>query len=288
MSPRVSIVLPFRNQGALLSQACKSLQAQTVDAWECILVNDGSDTEAETIAEAVAKRDGRFKLISIPHNDHFPGPWLARNVGLASATSELIAFLDADDLWHPRKLERQLVLHSVHGIELSVTGYHRFEATSMKLVETRKPPLTLNLKALLRGNPVPFSSVIIQRDCLTQPFHPERHEDYGLWLRLFANDPPPRYGCLMEPLMAYRLHSSSLSSQRGRSIFAVEKLFRHTFSAPSRRLMALAAWALERAWRQTVAGVHRILWQDAKLPSPFIDYLASGSQLYLDDHRSPS
>lgn len=277
MTPRVSIVLPFRNQAALLAQACQSVRAQTILEWECLLVDDGSASAARAVAEAVSAGDRRFRLLQVPDPDHFPGPWLARNLGLAQSCSELIAFLDADDLWHPEKLERQLALHSEHGIELSVTGYHRFVAGTRKLVETRRPPHSLERSALLRGNPIPLSTVIIHRGWLTQPFRPERHEDYGLWLRLFSRQPPPRYGCLADPLMAYRLHAESLSAQRTRSIFAVEKLFRQELHSPVRRLLAVAGWALERASGLLRAAVRRKLMAQAVLPSPFADYLTQSS-----------
>lgn len=275
MGPQISIVLPFRNQGPLLAQACRSLKAQTISGWECLLVNDGSEPEAQRVAEAVSARDERFQLLHLPKDDHFPGPWLARNHGLLKARGTLIAFLDADDLWHPCKLERQLPLHTDYGIELSVTGYHRFQETTQILSETRRPPLSLEHRALLRGNPIPLSSVMINRGWLEQPFRPERHEDYGLWLRLFSRQPPPRYGCLAEPLMAYRLHSSSLSSKRGRSILAVEKLFRSEFRHRGARLVAVAAWALERTRGLMSSGIERSMTEGRKLPAPFSDYLTS-------------
>jgi hypothetical protein len=277
--PQVSVVLPFRDQASMLAQACRSLQAQSLPDWECLLVNDGSAPEACSVAAGLAAADPRFRLLSVPEDDHYPGPWLARNFGLAHASSNLIAFLDADDLWDPHKLERQLPLHAEHSIELSVTAYYRFEAQSKKLIETRWPPHTIDHKALMRGNPIPLSTVIIHRDLLTQPFSPERHEDYGLWLRLFARVPPPRYGCLAEPLMAYRLHAASLSSQRGRSIFAVEKLFRNELQSPGRRLIAVSGWALERAWTQMKARGQRTLAKKAILPEPFSNYLTTDASI---------
>jgi teichuronic acid biosynthesis glycosyltransferase TuaG len=270
--PQVSIVLPFRNQGPFLAQACRSLKAQSMREWECLLVNDGSGLQARLVAEAISTSDDRFRLLHVPNDNHFPGPWLARNHGLLNARSELIAFLDADDLWHPYKLERQLPLHTDQGIELSVTGYHRFHETTRILSETRRPPLTLEYRRLLRGNCIPLSTVIINRGWLEQPFRPERHEDYGLWLRLFARKPPPRYGCLTEPLMAYRLHDSSLSSKRGRSILAVEKLFRSEFHHRGERLVAIAAWALKRTLGMMKSSCQYSLTGREKLPGPFSDY----------------
>ena len=86
----------------------------------------------------------------------------------------------------------------------------------------------MSLNMLWRGNSIPLSSVIIDREqlILAKGFNPEHHEDYGLWLRLFNSSSPPDYFCIPEPLLAYRLHAKSLSSNRYRSILAVNKLFK--------------------------------------------------------------
>lgn len=256
--PRVSVVLPFRGQGPLLAQACQSLLAQSLPAWEALLVEDGSDSGAKAVAQGYCRRDARFRLLAVEDRNHAPGPWLARNLGIAAASAPLIAFLDADDLWHPCKLERQLQLHAAAGLDLSVTAYHRFLHGDFRVVETRIPPAELSYRRLLAGNPIPLASVIIRRDLLGVPegldaFHPERHEDYGLWLRLFRRVPALRYGCLPEPLMAYRLHEGSISRQRYRSVFAVEKLLRDHIPARAQRLGICALW-LGRRFLQTALG----------------------------------
>ena len=74
---------------------------------------------------------------------------MARNLGIKAATSRLVAFLDSDDLWHPHKLKRQLALHA-NAVKptISVCGYHRFQETSKKIVQTRTPPSSMSLNIL--------------------------------------------------------------------------------------------------------------------------------------------
>jgi hypothetical protein len=89
--------------------------------------------------------------------------------------------------------------------------------------------------------------VLIRRELLIGPagveaFRPERHEDYGLWLRLFRRRPDLRYARLADPLMAYRLHAGSLSAQRSRSVFAVEKLLREHQPRRLPRLLLSGRW----------------------------------------------
>ncbi|MCP9824127.1 glycosyltransferase family 2 protein [Synechococcus sp. EJ6-Ellesmere] len=249
--PQVSVVVPFRDQGSMLVQACRSLQAQSLPDWECLLVDDGSAAQARRVAAGLVAADPRFRLLSVPQRDHFPGPWLARNRGIAAARAPLVAFLDADDLWHPAKLELQLALHNGADLDLSVTGYYRYDDQTMRIREVRRPPAAVCAQSLFRGNTIPLSTVLIRRSLvLEEVFRAERHEDYGLWLRLFAAVPPPRYGRLAKPLMAYRLHGASLSSQRALSVVAVEQLFRLHWPDRGPRLLAVGRWLIHRllAW----------------------------------------
>ncbi|QEY32348.1 glycosyltransferase [Synechococcus sp. RSCCF101] len=265
----VSVVVPFRDQEALLPQACRSLLAQTERRWRAVLVNDGSRPVARAVAAGFCRQDRRFVLLDVPAErlPHAPGPWLARNLGIAACRTAWIAFLDADDLWHPEKLERQLALHQRGSCDLSITGYHRFRARDLRILETRIPPAGVRFSTLLRGNVLPLSSVMAARELLAEGFRAERHEDYGLWLRLFASARPPQLATLAEPLMAYRLHPDSLSAARLRSVRAVERLFRPHLPSRRQRLLALTAWSATRL--ANVAA--RATSPSRPLPSPFLD-----------------
>ena len=246
--PWVTVVIPFRNPGIFLVQACRSLEQQSIKAWQALLVNDGSDDLSLRFAEERCLADSRFKLLHVNETNHAPGPWMARNLGLTTAQTTLVAFLDADDLWHPDKLARQLPLHQDAPPLISVCTYHRFKSGHLQVMETRTPPSALTFTSLLRGNCIPLSSVVADRKMLVNAggFRAEHHEDYGLWLRLFASANPPTYRCLEEPLMAYRLHSQSISAKRHQSLAAVNQLFRQHLPSRTARWGALARWGVER------------------------------------------
>ena len=106
----VSIVIPFLNAELFLNEAIASVLAQTYDRWELLLVNDGSTDRSAAIAERHAK-DRPSQIRCLQHADlgrH--GISTSRNLGIANSTGEYIAFLDADDVWFPNKLERQVAL----------------------------------------------------------------------------------------------------------------------------------------------------------------------------------
>lgn len=99
-----SVVIPAYNAERFIERTLRSALQQTHRNLEVIVVDDGSTDRTREIAEAVAATDDRVQIISVPNG----GVAKARNTGLDRATGEFVAFLDADDLWHPTKIELQV------------------------------------------------------------------------------------------------------------------------------------------------------------------------------------
>lgn len=104
VTPRVSVLIPVFNGAATLGETLASVQAQTITDFEVIIIDDGSKDDTAAVAARFAAADSRFRLVRRDNG----GVAAARNSGLELARAALIAPLDADDLWHPEKLERQL------------------------------------------------------------------------------------------------------------------------------------------------------------------------------------
>lgn len=105
--PLVSVVVPFFNAATHLPATLETVQRQTWTAWELIAVDDGStDGSAELVADW-ARRDPRVRLLRQAN----AGVSTARNRGVAASAGPLVAFLDADDLWHPDKLRAHVACH---------------------------------------------------------------------------------------------------------------------------------------------------------------------------------
>lgn len=100
--PRVSVVIPTFNRKGFLKEAIESVLRQTYKDLEVIVVDDGSEDGTEEVITAYG--DKRIKYVWQPNR----GPSAARNRGAAMAGGEFLAFLDSDDLWTPRKLEKQV------------------------------------------------------------------------------------------------------------------------------------------------------------------------------------
>lgn len=113
--PVVSIVTPAFNAGRFIARAVESVRAQTLNAWEMLIVDDGSSDDTVAIARAHAQKDGRIRIIRMDIN---AGPAAARNRGFAEAQGDWIAVLDADDLMEPWRLERLVATATAQGVDV--------------------------------------------------------------------------------------------------------------------------------------------------------------------------
>src|SRR6266481_2960226 len=113
--PLTSVVIPAYNAELFLERTLRSALRQTHSNLEVIVVDDGSTDKTRVIAEAAAAIDDRVRIISVPNG----GVAKSRNIGIAEANGEFVAFLDADDLWHPAKFELQPA-----AISLKILAFH--------------------------------------------------------------------------------------------------------------------------------------------------------------------
>jgi glycosyltransferase involved in cell wall biosynthesis len=152
--PLVSIMLPVFNGEKTLQIALASLKIQTYGNWKAIIVNDGSTDGTKEILDSLEGE--RYKVIHLPKNK---GRGNARQVALDNAEGKYLAFLDADDFYHPKKLEHQVkILEKHEHVEVVSTGIGSFD-------------LNKNLKSI-RG--VLGSNKIqkLNKNCLEHPFSP--------------------------------------------------------------------------------------------------------------------
>jgi len=111
---KVSVIIPTYNDADVLSRAIESVLNQTYKNLELIVVNDASEDNTEEVVESYKKNDSRVKYFEHEENKGGSG---ARNTGIKNSSGEFIAFLDSDDEWLPKKLERQISLLKQQGDE---------------------------------------------------------------------------------------------------------------------------------------------------------------------------
>jgi SAM-dependent methyltransferase len=113
-APEVSVVVPFLEAQRFLEESIASVRAQTYPSWELLLIDDGSRDGGTEIARAHAARDPK-RVRYLEHPGHARrGASAARNLGIQHARGRYLAFLDADDVWLPGKLEAQLAIAEAH------------------------------------------------------------------------------------------------------------------------------------------------------------------------------
>ena len=161
-APLFTVVTPVWNAAATLAEAVESVAAQTLPDWEQILVDDGSTDGSRAAAAALAAADPRRRLLAWDDNR---GAAEARNAAIRAARGRYIAFLDADDRWHPDKLARQLAQFRATGAGLVFSAYARVDAAGRRLGTVTVPPRVTRAD-LLDGNVI---------GCLTAAYDTRRH-----------------------------------------------------------------------------------------------------------------
>lgn len=209
-NPLVSVVMPAYNAEATLIQSLLSVQDQTMRDWEFFLVDDGSTDRTRCIAEHFSKSDSRVNYVP-PSGPRGAGNARQRGVGLA--TSEFIAFLDADDIWLPEKLEQTLDFMRISGSDWAHTAY-RAILKSGKIGRKVSARSSNHPDSLLGENPIAVSSSVVRRSIIpTQTvFYTPIGQDRQLWLPLVRAGHQPEY--LDSATTFYRLSLTSLSSNK--------------------------------------------------------------------------
>jgi glycosyltransferase involved in cell wall biosynthesis len=180
--PAVSVVIPCYRCAATVGRAVRSALAQTLAPAEVILVDDASGDGTGGALAALRREHGALRVIELPENR---GPASARNAGWESARGELVAFLDADDAWHARKLEIQSRFMREHP-ELALTG-HRHTIGAPAPEPPEAPRFTeINLRSLLFGRRFATTTVMLRRELVQRFPTGSATEDFLLWLQLAA------------------------------------------------------------------------------------------------------
>lgn len=155
--PPIAVIIPVFDEAAYLSEALESVLVQTLPPTEIVVVDDGSSDGSAAVARSFAPR---VRCERQPH----AGAGAARNRGVASTKAELLAFLDADDLWHPEKLALQVQ---------ALTETPRLEAVFVHLVNFLSPDLEQGRAASLvcPPDPIPCTTAVamlIRRSAFTR------------------------------------------------------------------------------------------------------------------------
>ena len=249
--PLVSVIVPCYKQAHFLSEALASVQAQTIQDWECIIVNDGSPDNTAEVAREWVKTDSRFRYIEKSNG----GISTARNRGLLQARGDYIQFLDADDLIEPAKFAwQENVLNNNTKLGIVYSDMRYFPANAPKqrrftLFDPDEPWLEqawLNprpiLEKLLYTNIMGVHCPMIRRSVINKVglFNETLHtaEDWLYWLRCAAMETVFYFAPAADTLALVRIHANSASQDRihmGRGAYEIAVLVGPMLADPELR-----------------------------------------------------
>lgn len=220
----VSIVVPAYNAERFIQATIDSVRAQSYPHWELLIVVDANSKDGtRKIVEAAAHADTRVKLLESPEAK---GTTKNRNYALDRARGEFIAFVDADDLWRPEKLDRQLALMREVGADFTYTAMTRVSEDMSERGQPIPVPATIDYRGLLKNNVIGCSTVLLLRSKLgSARFQEEGWEDLSLWLTLLRPG-GVAYG-LRESMTDYRIVKGSRSNNKRFSAYLRWRTFRH-------------------------------------------------------------
>jgi len=223
MSELVSIIIPVYNAEKFIRDTVASIKAQTYDNYEVLLVDDGSTDNTVSVMKEI--ENDRIKI----YESEGKSAAAARNTGIKNAKGRYIAFIDADDLWDPEKLSKQISFMNENDAAFSFTGYEFADENGVSVNKIVTVPHTITYRQALKNTTIFTSTVIfdlnkLSKEDIYMPFI--KSEDTATWWRLLRNG-VKAYG-LNESLTLYRRSGSTLSSDKMEAIRRIWNLYRES------------------------------------------------------------
>jgi teichuronic acid biosynthesis glycosyltransferase TuaG len=211
-SPLISIITPSFFSEKHIEECIKSVQGQTYDNWELIVVDGESRDLTVEIVRNFSQEDDRIRLINNPNDD---GPAQARSLGLTHSKGSFIAFIDSDDLWLPTKLDDQVTFMIEHDHYFTFTSYKKMFTNQSVSKAAISGHNSNTFKQYLRRRGIANSTVMLRKECVSAEVLltvGKSHGEDTLWWLLIM-----RQGfdaiALQKPLTIYRMVDDSLSTK---------------------------------------------------------------------------
>ena len=207
----VSIITPSFNSEKFIADTIRSVQNQTHLNWEMIIVDDCSTDKTLSIIQDFIANDNRIHFFRLDKNS---GAGIARETALSKAQGNYIAFLDADDLWKPSKLEKQLQFLKDNSAPFTFSFYDCMDEEGNSLNKRVEAPRNLSYRQLFFCNYVGNLTGIYDRNYFGKIAisSTRKRQDWMMWLTILKKikkvKPVP------ESLAIYRIRDNSLSASK--------------------------------------------------------------------------
>lgn len=222
MKNLVSIITPSYNSAKFIGKTIESVLDQIYQNWEMIIVDDVSPDNSNKIIEEYSKKDTRIKLIKLEQNS---GAAVARNRAIKESKGRYIAFLDADDMWKPEKLEKQIEFMRKNNYAFTYTAYEKIDENGLVFGEIGVP-LKVSYNQLLKICVIGCLTAIYDVEKLGKVYMPTntKREDFATWLNILKKV-DFAYG-IKQNLSQYRVYKSQSSNKKVKMAKENWKLYR--------------------------------------------------------------
>ena len=215
---KVSVIIPVHNSSKYILECLNSVVNQTYKNLEIIIVDDNSSDDSIDIVQKV--NDSRIKIVRLNEN---VGVALARNKGIDVSTGDFICFLDSDDYWKLKKIEKQ-----VKFIKNKSFIYSGYEYLKRGRKHFAKVPKIISYNQALKNTTIFTSTVMFNMKFLSKNdiYMPniKRGQDTACWWKILKKN-NFAYG-ITEPLSIYRVGDKSLSSNKFIALIRTWNLYR--------------------------------------------------------------
>jgi teichuronic acid biosynthesis glycosyltransferase TuaG len=211
MSALVSIITPSYNSAKFIAETIQSVQNQTYQNWEMIIVDDGSSDTTEQVVRSIIEKDTRIQFHKLNQNS---GPAVARNTGIEKASGNYMTFIDADDIWFPTFIENNIKTIQETGIPFVFSSYRRANEQLEFVYSDFIVPNKVSYTDILKSNSISCLTAFLDIKKLGKKYMPiiRKRQDMGLWLN-YLKVIPFAHG-IQETQAIYRIRENSLSRKK--------------------------------------------------------------------------
>lgn len=221
--PLISVIMPCYNMERFVSETIDSVRRQTYPNWELCVVDDASTDHTAEIVQQCCATDSRIHLFV---KDMRSGIADTRNQAINMAKGHYLAFLDADDLWYPEKLETQLQFMTEHNVGFCYASYDCVDESGKPTGKTVDAAGDMNYNAYLHNTIIGCSTVMLNIDKVGKVTVPNfrTSEDTATWLDILKKGFIAY--AIQQPLTSYRIRSQSASSNKLKASSDLWKVYR--------------------------------------------------------------
>ena len=229
MMSQVSVIMPCYNMERFIAHSIESVIGQSFADLELLIVDDASTDKTADVVRYYCEQDDRVKLVV---KQEHSGIANSRNQALSAAQGRYLAFLDADDVWHSNKLEKQLAFMQERDVAFSYSAYDLIDEDGRSLQKTIATAGNLNHDAYLRNTIIGCSTVMVDKEKVGGVRIPDfrTSEDTATWLNIL------RKGfvayAIDETLVSYRIRNKSASSNKLKASHDLWKVYRQQEKMP--------------------------------------------------------